>query len=356
MNVLLISFGIYQFDGRLQELKKICDKLGSVKLVCFGDCKNNKYIVTTGFHYSVFNFIKLLIVSLFEFFRTKKIDVLFIDNCYVAWIGYFLSFFRKNKIIIYDMRELYLNDNNNLKLKLLLFFEKKLIEKANYIYVANDYRRNEVLKRFKISGEVLVFENVRFLVDANELPSDIFGKLKPKDCFNIISTGGYSTSRGSDYLISQFLKLPPKYKLFIVGTGKKEFMSIYGNDNIDNKVLFVDKMPIDDLRDLMKDMDIGIVHYSFKDLNNIYCASGKVYEYIGEGIPVVTTEHLTLIDFCNESHAGIADNEYVSAIVKISNELLFYKNNAINYANKNSIKQYTNIFSKSFVKKVITDE
>ena len=35
-------------------------------------------------------------------------------------------------------------------------------------------------------------------------------------------------------------------------------------------------------------------------MNNKYCASGKIFEFLYEGIPVVTTTNITLKTVCDE--------------------------------------------------------
>ena len=44
-----------------------------------------------------------------------------------------------------------------------------------------------------------------------------------------------------------------------------------------------------DLPEIMQACDVGIVCYSSNGLNNVYCASNKIFEYAQAGLPVVST-------------------------------------------------------------------
>lgn len=359
MKTFLVSMGIVQFDGRLQELRKACSGLGEVKLTCFTIDKKVDGIYSKGQHYSIKNFFKLFVISVVNFFKNRDSDVLFIDNCYAAYIGVFLSYFVGNKPLVYDMRELYLGEGaDNIKLRMLLFFESLLIKKATVVIVANKYRADKVKEHFRPDGEVLVFENIRFLtgttdvnVEAAHYIDDIFCKLE-SGSVRVISTSGYVESRGADVLVQQFLKLPVQYKLFLVGGGQEVAVKRFGSKKLKGRVFFIDKVDMNTLKYILSKADIGVVHYSFSDINNILCASGKVYEYIGEGLPIVATEHKTLEDFCTNSQAGLCDNLYIDAVIEVAENLQKYKDNAKAFASNQYVQNYTSEFTEKLYRAV----
>ena len=91
------------------------------------------------------------------------------------------------------------------------------------------------------------------------------------------------------------------------------------------------KIISDELKYLLSISHIGIVNYGKYDTNNRFCASGKIYEYLFEGIPVVTTENEPLVDFCKNNHVGIADDQYINGIKKILESYEKYIENVSKY-------------------------
>ena len=54
--------------------------------------------------------------------------------------------------------------------------------------------------------------------------------------------------------------------------------------------------------------NVGIVSYSNKNINNRLCASGKIYEYISLGIPVIVSNNLPLRNLVNLYNIGSVVN------------------------------------------------
>src|SRR5699024_4955541 len=130
----------------------------------------------------------------------------------------------------------------------------------------------------------IIFENIRILEgDSNKNELDTKYKDHFKSKYNLISTGGYSLSRRTDSLVESMRHLTDKFTLYIVGGGPREDKKFL--DRIINKyklknIIFLDKVPMSELKYLVAKSQIGIVHYGDSDLNNKYCASGKIYEFI----------------------------------------------------------------------------
>ena len=69
-------------------------------------------------------------------------------------------------------------------------------------------------------------------------------------------------------------------------------------------------MDQDHLKYFIENSQVGMVTYHQHDLNNKYCASGKIYEFLFEGKPVVTSTNPPLADFCGKYGIGIAEDNY----------------------------------------------
>lgn len=94
----------------------------------------------------------------------------------------------------------------------------------------------------------------------------------------------------------------------------------------------------DELKYLISNCHIGIVNYNQSDMNNKYCASGKIFEFLYEGIPVVTTTNITLKTVCDEYNIGAYDDQFYSAINEVIKNYAFYKRNVYNFTKENRIE------------------
>ena len=83
-------------------------------------------------------------------------------------------------------------------------------------------------------------------------------------------------------------------------------------------VKILPRMDQDHLKYFIDQSQVGMVTYHQRDLNNKYCASGKIFEFLYEGKPVVTSTNPPLKTFCDNHGVGIADDHYARAIRAIA--------------------------------------
>lgn len=350
LNVLLISFGIKEFDGRLKELYDVAKRLGNVTYVSCGITKttntNEKIVLKKNKKYmSLSLYLNFLFTSLRAAKENKNIDVVVCDNFFSAIPVLIIKKIFKPTFIVQDVRELYLAEEaKTLSTKLFIYLEQMLMKKSDVVLCANEERSVIMHEKYNLNRSPLVFENIRIL--DTEFDSDTLDK-KYKDYFlgefNIISTGGASILRTTDVLVEAMRKLPSNFALYIVGGGeekdKAEINKIIEKYDLKN-VKIIGKVPLNELRYLVRKSDIGIVNYHQLDLNNKYCASGKVYEYLGEGIPIVTTENPPLKKLCSSAMIGEADDHFYEGLIKVSNNIEFYRSNVNKYMSNISVKEY----------------
>ena len=357
MNILLLYYSIIDCNGRLIELYNIAKKLGDVTIVCASINKKNsnseKFIsLDIKKYFSLFSYFSFLIVSINTAKRMKNIDILLVDNYFAALVALIIKSFFKIKFVVQDVRELYFMENiKSWRGKLLIHFEIKLMRIANIVLCANNYRAEIMQNHYKLPKKPLIFENIRFFNKEYDKKTmvDKYAKMF-RYKINIINTGGVSITRGTDILIKAMRKLPKDFGLFLVGGGRekdleiiKEIIFKYGIKNVH----IINKVPLDELKYIVQQCDIGIINYHMNDLNNKFCASGKVYEYLSEGLPIVTTENIPLKDFCNKTQTGVADKSFYKGILKISNNLEFYISNVNNFIKNISVDEYNKYIAKS---------
>lgn len=337
MNIFLISSGIWEYDGRLRELTKVAKQLGSTKYLTGGNSfkskQDNNHI--TILQSGVAGYLSLIYKSIIEAIKFKKIEVLLIDNRKAIIPGLIIKLLRKPKNIILDVRELYTSKEvTHLTGKIGCYLETIMIRKADIVICANKYRSSIMKEYYELEQEPLIFENIRKLEDVNknffkEL-DEKYSNLFKKNTVKIISTSGTSISRTNDKLVNAMKKLDDRYELFLVGGGSEidglKIRELVKKNELNN-VHFIDKVNAGELQYLIKNCDIGIVNYHQKDLNNKYCASGKIFEFLLEGLPIVTTENIPLMEICNSNNIGISDNNYWRAITTVAENYNYYKEN-----------------------------
>lgn len=354
---LFLSFGIIENDGRSIELINSLNKAGKTIKVGISrdekkvnyDRESNYLVIGDKKHLSIINYIKFTLYSMYIYLKYRKeIDVLFVDNFFSSIPAMMLIKIFRPKVVIQDRRELYFSkEMRNKSEKIMCYIEEKISRKANLVIVANNFRKKILDNFFEGEVNLVTYENIRYL-PKNEEKFEFYEK-KYFDIFNansrtLISTGGASFQRMVDKLVSDFDKVEIPVKLILVGGGPKDDINKLnkmindGQKSMD--IHLIDKVPMDELRFLIKKSDVGIVNYHQKDLNNLYCASGKIYEYLEEGKPIITTENIPLKEFCEIHEVGVANNNFNESIELIFKDYSKFQKNV--YLKKSSFSPIIN--------------
>ena len=109
---------------------------------------------------------------------------------------------------------------------------------------------------------------------------------------------------------------------------------------------------------------IGIVSYTFKDLNHLFCAPNKTWEYTGFGIPMLTNDVPDLKSIISNYKSGECINidnskpdNIIDLINKIDNNYEEYSIGAKNYYNSiNTLEIVKKIINQIKTKKNITNK
>lgn len=349
MKLLLISNGIYEYDGRLRELIKIVRRLGETTYITRIDSEKS---IQDDQHICIksntkLNYFGFIIISIITAFKMRKIDVMFVDNRKAIVPSLIIRILLKPTVIVQDVRELYFhNEVKSIHSKIGCFFEKLMINRADILIGANSYRTRIMKEYYQLTDEPLVYENIRKLKFSNMICINNFQEkykgLIKGDTFKIISTAGFDVKRTTDKLVLAMKDLGDKYELLLVGGGSEEDRAIISkivDDYKLNNIHFIKRVGEDEMKYLIQKCDLGVVNYGKYDINNKYCASGKIYEFIFEGLPVITTENIPLVDMVEKHKIGIADDEYINGIRKIASDYAFYKANVIRFIDQIDVNE-----------------
>lgn len=356
-SILLISYGDYRYDGRLRELVNVGSLLGNLKVICRGSSTAILNGVLAGSEVSsYFDFIKTCIKTASTM---KKIDCLIVDNRRAIFPAIVIKCVAQVSYTVQDMRELYLiKETRHLAGKIGCVLESFFLKQADFVICANEQRCRMVKKLFALTQPVYNFENYR-LLKYQDTDCDLSKKyakyFKKRDTFKCISTAGCSVSRGTLDILNAIRHLQFPIELYLVGDSNKEDVAevkrLVQKYKIED-VHIIGNLIEGDLKYFIQNCDIGIVIYNQCDTNNKYCASGKVFEYILDGLPILTSTNPPLREFCKKYGVGIATNDYGVGIARLYENYIFYKENVRQSVDSFDIKENNQNLAKAILKKM----
>ena len=357
MNILLLSSHFYNQDAVLMELINVCKMIGNTKIITYSTEEYNLGYLTNVLlknrqkALTAFGLIKHIVKAI-NLMLKINVDILFIDDFTSSITAYILCKIFKIKMVVLFSRELYIDVKMPGFGKYFVKYERIMYNKADIIIACNVKRAEIMQDYYKLETTPFVFENIRNLdVKYDKIAMDIKYANFFNAKINIIATGGVSLERGTERLI-RAMTFFPDYDLYIIGKGKNDsyehVVAVIHELHLDN-VYILDRVILSELKYLVTRSDIGIVEYHQKNLNNIYCASGKIYEYLFEGLPVVTTENYSLKYMCEQYNIGVADNNFIDGIRKVADNLYLYKKAVKEYIMNISVLE-NNIKLAEFIK------
>jgi hypothetical protein len=245
--------------------------------------------------------------------------------------------FSKKSLIVYDSAELYIEKRKaftlvNLKSNILIYLEKKYIKYVDLVIAANEDRSNLMQSYYELPNKPIVFENIYQIntgfIKLNNSEKIHFNVDGSK--FNLIYSGGLN-----NFNLFQSFKLIMKdlgneYYLRICGASDQKLvddLSIWRKSNTEANIDFVGMLNPLNYRELIMKSDAAIAIYPNDTLNNIYCASGKVYETIFLNKPLIMSSNPPLKRIAEKFKVGIASDDIYNSIITIKNNYSFYKKN-----------------------------
>ncbi len=337
MKVLVVTFSDVAFDGRLRELIRVCRMLGPVTvlerkvLMVIEDSQSQRQLPLK--YYCSIHKAK-------QFYREKgPFDIILADNRLALLPSYFIKRMDPNVFLVSDARELYLmHDVKGLSSKIGCIVERFVLPRSNAVIAANIFRAQFMENFYKLKSPVLIYENLRKLSFGNKTPKDFentkLAKIFDTEKINVISTSGCLITRGNDQLVYAMKDFQSEAHLFLIGRSPDQDVTrirrIIQENNIGN-VTIIDQVDEATLKYILSRSHIGVVNYHQNDLNNQFCASGKIYEYLFEGLPVLTTRNPPLRELVELNALGVADDHYTQGLRCLIDHFSEFKKSVIAY-------------------------
>lgn len=344
-NIILISYADYEYDGRLRSFFNVLGDCGNLYCFTGGRKPVNKHsMVFTGRRYP--KFVQAAFKYAQRMIRSHEIDAIFLDNRKSTIPGLILKSKYPGIKFILDCRELYrIKDAKGLPGKVGCFFERFMMKKADAVVCANKERARYMVERYGIAKPI-VYENIRALqyksIYCKKIGQEKFARYFLDKEVRVVATSGCSVDRLNDVLVKNIDQVNGKCRLFLVGdsrpTERKIIQDIITEKKLDN-VVILDRLNQDELKYLISNCHIGVVNYHQRDINNRYCSSGKLYEFLYEGLPVVATTNPPLKKICMQYGVGVCDDTFFEGLNHILADYEGYQNRVRKYVAMHPIRK-----------------
>lgn len=345
------------------------------------------YRIKTGRHKDIFwrrpiNYISFMINSLICSFRLKqkRDDIVIVTSPPITGaVTAFLYCFFKHTNFVFEVRDLWPDTlvdlkifKNRLIINFLIYIEKVLYRKAKLIVVVSEAFKNKIVAKGGNENKIVTFSNG---LDKEFILKNVDIEMKnllreqysvPKDKTIVSYVGNVGISQNLEIIIEAAEKVEDDNLLFlIVGEGleKRRLLRLVRERHLDNKILFLDALPRDKIKDVYQLSDILFLQLKDLSIFNRTIPS-KIFEYLGSGLPIIYGLNGIAVDILNESGSGIkikpeCDDDLVRAIETIKDKYDFYVGRAKkgrefvikNYMREAIMKNYVNTLEKRFLLK-----
>lgn len=243
--------------------------------------------------------------------KKHQFEYLYLHDYYSCILG--LRLYKKHKTI-YDAHELIIGTKQfpaPRREKIFGFFEKLIVDRVQLV-ISADAKRAEMMRDFyKLNetpyvvpnySELPIEEDYSFTPDLIE-----FFKDKRK---TLAYAGALTGGRNIEKIILGAAQLTSEYKVLIVGDGgEKSKLERIASECNGLKYIFTGSIPYKHLGSILKRCDVGYLSYPMTNLNNIYCAPNKIYEYASVELPMICNDNPNLISIVGASRIGICVSE-----------------------------------------------
>jgi len=205
---------------------------------------------------------------------------------------------------IYDSHELHPHSDEKFILrKIYKLIELMYISKVDFIFCANQPRKNIMIKHYpKIKNKILELnnypplENKKIVVSKNKLVKFVY-------------QGGMLKYRGIDKILCALATIKEKpFEFHFFGGNEKQlepYTEIIKKNNLQNKVYLHGSVTVKKLYKELERMDVGVMVLQNSSLNSYYCAPNKLYEYEKAGLATLSPNFPHIKKEVEEKKIGI---------------------------------------------------
>ncbi len=234
-------------------------------------------------------------------------------DIFTAWPGWLAAKLCRARLV-YDAHELYLPEPGRKMTTRDWFWyalERRAIKAADLVIAANPERARIMHRHYRLSTVPLAVRNISPPPAAIMSYTEVCGRYPAlvrvsADQRICIYQGEIDLQRGLARYVEAARHLPGNYRLVLVGGGPDAaaLRGLVQGAGLEGKICLIGKVPREHLHDILRQCDVGLITYPLVELNNIYCAPNKIYEYAQAGLPVVATPQPPLRAMVEEYDLG----------------------------------------------------
>ena len=242
-------------------------------------------------------------LRLFCYLLTCRADV-FVANDLDTLAGNFLAARMRRKKLVYDSHE-YFTEVPELRGRHFIKFIWRTIEKIIVPKISISYTVCESLAKIYNEKYGIQMQVVRNLSLCNRDYPVLSRKLQKKDERIILYQGALNKGRGLELAIKA-MKYLGNARLVIIGGGdiENELHFLVKNENVNEKVTFIGRVPWQELGIYTRQADIGISLEENLGLNYYYALPNKLFDYIQAKVPVLVSDFPEMRQIVNHYEIG----------------------------------------------------
>lgn len=320
-----------KYTGRAQKIIFSLLKLRDVNIVLYdmyngesselfknNDIVNHKKTCRYSKH-KIINFLRTLFYSIHIghcVAKSRKSHMICYDVTLLL-AGYIAKKINPDLFLIYDCNELSLEsmkDQNKLKLLFFHYVLKKTIPFCDIIIQVDEYRGKYLQEKYPFEPNKQVM--IKNYPNKNSVKLNYSTN---RHAFKSVYFGNIMADREVESLIKVFKGIDAKYTLDIIGKGDPVYInklqkSIKGYKS---RIQLLPPIPQNKIFEVLGQYSIGFLFYRPDNLNQLYCAPSKLYEYL--------FSRLCVISYCSPSIKSLIVDNKIGVCIDEINEFNIQK-------------------------------
>ena len=338
MEIVFVVYHDLKTEARSQEMLELLKMYGHVTLVSYCNTYPDPEIdVVCNKNESkgIFGFLK----NAYKTIKKVKPQMVMLHDQYPVVLVPFIKKTMPDCVIIHDSSELRLltEEPGRLTLKkrvarLFMYAEHKYSKEADVTIAANRERAEIMKGYFSLPEMPIVFDNIHKIeVDYDlDVCRKKFDSFFDQDAFYVLYAGGIAEKRQTYKIVDEIGTLGNDYWLIIVGSveidGEKKLQQLISEKGISN-VNYLGFVSREELKYLMEKSNVSISTFAMDTVNNINCASGKVYEGLFLGKPLLAGLNPPLKYLCEIHGVGVSTENFGEGCRELKNNYITYCDN-----------------------------
>lgn len=342
--IAFLLWGEIKYDGRVQkEIRTLRKNRFEVELIVSRFIDDNYENYPFKIHSLNFlikknqikNFINKFIFCRQAFKVLKKIkpDIIHCNDLDTLYGGYLYKKFSSNSKIVYDSHELYPESQLGLKKFIWNVIERRLIKVVDE-FILPEVNRSKYFKQKYGLNSINIIENFPEKIRLENTNYIELSEPKTKGKQKILYIGRIAKDRGAEEIVKAMMLIPEEFILIFIGTTfynfKEKFLKFIRSQRLTDRIFIFDPVKNSDVIKYINSSDYGLVFYNDTNINNYYCASNKLFEFILCKKYLITNNYPGLIEVVEKNNYGICIEKVdyrsiANAILKIHTEFDNFK-------------------------------